>query len=336
MYTDEDLNLAVDKGVFTTSSVDAFRHLVSAERNTSSVDEENFRLIGGFNDIFVVIACVLLLASARWVVEFVTHSSIAGYGVMALLSWGLSEFFVLRRKMALPAIVLLISFIGAIFYAVLSQFTPGANMAYVVAAAMSFLAAGLHWIRFKVPITIAAGTAALIGLFVALLVSVFPQIHVWILFAVFVCGLCAFSFAMYWDSTDIQRTTRNSDVAFWLHLLSAPLVIHPIFSSFGILDGSESLLGLAFVLFLYLLMSLISIAIDRRAFMVSSLIYVLYAVSSIIENYGGVGYSFAITGVLMGGVLLLVSALWQQIRQALIKRLPAAFTAYLPQVTVNR
>ena len=41
MYTDEDLNLAVDKGVFTTSSVDAFRHLVSAERNTSSVDEEN-------------------------------------------------------------------------------------------------------------------------------------------------------------------------------------------------------------------------------------------------------------------------------------------------------
>ena len=30
------------------------------------VDEENFRLMGGFNDIFIVIASGLLLFSAMW------------------------------------------------------------------------------------------------------------------------------------------------------------------------------------------------------------------------------------------------------------------------------
>ena len=333
MYSDEDLNLAVAKGIFTDSSVDQFRHLLSTERNSPAVDEENFKLIGGFNDIFVVIACLLLLFSSLWVVEFTTQSTSVGFLVFSVLAWGLSEIFVNQRKMALPAIVLLVSFIGGVFCFAHELFTSEDAVITAIAAGTSFIAAGVHWWRFKVPITIAVATGALIGLIVSVLLSVFPLAQMWLMLVLFICGLVAFTFAMYWDSTDTKRITHHSDVAFWLHLLSAPLIIHPIFSSLGILEGTESLLGLALVMCLYIVMSSISIVIDRRAFMVSSLVYVIYAISSIIENFGGVGDSFAITGVFMGAALLLLSAYWQPLRRRLVSKLPLVVQDHVPSVS---
>jgi hypothetical protein len=228
---------------------------------------------------------------------------------------------------------LLIAFIGGFFCFVHELFPSEDAIITAIAAGASFFAAGAHWWRFKVPITIAVATGALIGLVISVLLSLFPLAQMWLMFVLFMCGIVAFTLAMYWDSTDTKRTTHHSDVAFWLHLLSAPLIIHPVFSSLGILEGTESLLGLALVMCLYVIMSGISIVIDRRAFMVSSLIYVIYAISSIIENYGGVGYSFAITGVFMGAALLLLSAYWQPLRQHLVKRMPLFVREHVPSVT---
>src|SRR2546430_3225670 len=39
-----------------------------------------------------------------------------------------------------------------------------------------------------------------------------------------------FLFAMWWDGSDRARLTRRSDVAFWLHLLAAPMIVHPVFT----------------------------------------------------------------------------------------------------------
>ena len=107
MYTDEDLKSAVDKGIFTDAAVEMFRTHILNRNNTYVADEENFRLVASFNDIFVVIASALLLLSA-WSVTHNIHAAAATM-VVAMLSWGLAEFFVLKRKMALPAIALLIS-----------------------------------------------------------------------------------------------------------------------------------------------------------------------------------------------------------------------------------
>jgi hypothetical protein len=330
MYTDEDLNFAIKKGVFTEDSVKEFRDLVSSLQSSPSVDEENFKLIGGFNDIFIVIACALLLFSSLWVLKPVNAS--LAIIVFTILSWSLSEFFVRKRKMALPAIVLLLSFVGGVYASAMSFFHFPSEGALITAAAASTVAAYLHWLRFRVPITIAAGTAAAIGLLVSVTLSVFPGLKDWLLLIIFIGGLVSFLFAMYWDASDTKRTTHKSDVAFWLHLLSAPLVIHPIFSSLGVLDGNESFVNMAIVIVLYLLMTSISIAIDRRAFMVSSLIYVLYAISTLIKTYGGIGYSFAITGVLMGGALLMLSAFWHPSRAYMVSKLPHKIKKYVPEV----
>ena len=328
MYTDEELNLAVKKGIFSEESVSAFREYVATSKNTPRVDEETFKLIGGFNDIFVVIACSLLLFSSWWVLSESNKS--LGLLIFTALSWFLSEVFVRKRKMALPAIGLLLSFVGGVFAFLVSLFPNPNEWIVVLGAFLSAIAAYLHWLRFKVPITVAAGAAASVATLLALLASVFPALEDLMLLAVFICGIAVFFLAMYWDASDLERTTRKSDVAFWLHLLAAPLVIHPVFYTLGILGGDESLLNMLVVLVLYLLMTFVSIVVDRRAFMVSSLAYVIYALSSLIQNYGGVGYSFALTGVFMGSALLLLSAWWHPVRGLIVVRLPELISRYVP------
>ncbi|QOL25370.1 hypothetical protein LP316_13875 [Thalassotalea sp. LPB0316] len=330
MYSEDDLNTAIEQKIFTQNAVDEFRQAISNIKNSPSVDEENFRLVNGFNDIFVVIAICLLLFSSIYVLKPV-NDSLASFSFVAL-SWILSEFFVLKRKMSLPAIVLLIAFVGGIFSATLSFFKGTSEPAMVTAAALATVGAYTHWLRFKVPITVAAGTVALIGTLVSVILSVFPDAKEWILALVAICGIGSFFLAMYWDSADLTRTTRKADVAFWLHLISAPLIIHPLFSMLGVLEGDQSIINMAGVIVLYIIMSLISIAIDRRAFMVSSLAYVLYALTTILKNYGDVDYSFAVTGVFMGALLLLLSAFWQVTRRRVVSWLPVGLTKYVPNV----
>jgi len=330
MYTDEDLNLAVEKKVFSADSVEAFRSMMSSSSGSPAVDEENFRLVGGFNDIFIVIACALLLFSSLWVISSV--SEILGYIVFSGLSWGLAEIFVLKRKMALPAIVLLLAFVGGVFASSQALFGSVPEVAPIISTALSTLAAYFHWRRFQVPVTIAVGTGAALALLAAIVMSIVPESTGILMATLFFCGCISFTCAMYWDSADTSRTTRKSDVAFWLHLLSAPLIIHPIFWNLGVLDGNESLSNMVLVVLLYLFMAVLSILIDRRAFMVSSLMYVIYALSSLIDNYGGMGYSFPLTGVVMGASLLLLSIYWQRVRALFVMRLPKPFQAYVPAI----
>ena len=44
---------------------------------------------------------------------------------------------------------------------------------------------------------------------------------------VLIAGLGVFTLAMWWDRSDRVRQTRRSDVAFWLHLLAAPMIAAP-------------------------------------------------------------------------------------------------------------
>lgn len=235
MYTDEDLDKAVEKGIFSDASVSTFRAFISDTNSTFAVDEENFRLVTSFNDIFVVIACILALVSSAWVGHGI-HPALAP-AIVACLSWGLAEFFVLKRKMALPAIVLLISFVWGLFYFFIVLFGQPTEQVLLLSAAAASIGAWAHWRRFKVPITVAAGVAAVAVFAVSLLLSIFPPLKEAMLYLVFFCGVITFYIAMRWDSSDLNRTTSSSDVAFWLHLVAAPMIVHPIFSNLGISKG---------------------------------------------------------------------------------------------------
>jgi len=334
MYTNEDLNQAVNEGIFTQDSIEEFRDYIAEAKNITVVDEENFKLLSGFNDIFVVIASILLLSSAGWIASSI--SSILSALVVALLSWGLSEFFVLKRKMALPAIVLLLAFAGAVFGFMHEIFdlinTTAGGVEIVVASAFTAFAIFLHWKRFSVPITVAIGMGTVALFFISLFMESFPQLKEYLSFIIFTFGIAIFIIAMRWDMKDRRRVSNSSDVAFWLHLLASPLIIHSLFLGLGVFDNQISMLAILLIIFSYIVLSSISLLIDRRALMVSSLLYVLYALNSLFTKYGLESYGLAIGGVIIGVGLLLLTAFWTKARAKIVTIMPHTIQLKVPTI----
>jgi len=330
MYTDDDLESALQAGVLTDDNVAAFRAHVAQRHHAVAVDEESFRLVSSFNDIFVVIACAMLLLSIKWIGTTLGQPGL-GAAAIATSAWLLAEFFVRRRHMALPAIVLLLAFVASVFSALTAVIgTEHGQTTAAIAAGGTAVAAYLHWRRFQVPITVAAGTAAVALMLTLGLITSVVGGERWVPALLFVLGLAVFALAMRWDAADTQRRHRHSDVAFWLHLLAAPMVVHPVFSWIGVATGQTHLLQAVIVVALYLGIALISLAIDRRALMVSSLFYVLYTFSALLKGYGAVSLSFAVTALTIGSALLLLSAFWHASRERVLRVLPASLQRRLP------
>ena len=357
MYSENDLRDAVAAGAISGEAADALRAHVSGARTMPMTDEETFRLVNSFNDIFVTIAAVLLLFAMGGIGQALVPSSdgpspLAGL-LVAASAWLLAEPFTRQRRMALPSIVLLVAFVGGVFVtllgAIVMQFgameaqaplTYGQRiLAFSLIAGAALASAGaawLHWRRFKVPITVAAGAAALVGMLISIVLAVIDlrpgdDAEAAILPLVFVAGLGVFSYAMRWDMSDRARQTRRSDVAFWLHLLAAPMIAHPLFNWLGVTEGTIVGPGAAVgVLVIYVAMALVALAVDRRALLVSALAYVLIALTWLFDEFGAVELNLALTALVIGSALLTLSAFWTPIRGALVERLPGALQGRLP------
>lgn len=331
MYSQSEIQSAIDAGVIKADTITALDKHVSEIRSAPVKDEEHFRLVTGFNDIFVAIAAVIMLFAAGGIGNAI-DDVLAGVFVAAT-AWGLAEYFTLKRRMAFPSIILLLAFVGGIFASgAFILHDCGFAGAALVSAFTAFLT-GLHWLRFKVPITI-AGLAATIA---ATIISVFliplgnDLDQNIILSLVLIAGLFIFAFAMWWDISDKSRETRRSDVAFWLHLLAAPMIAHPIFYFIGATGGDE-ISGLqAFgVLGAYIIMGIIAIIIDRRAMLVSALAYVLIALTFLFNEFGAIELNVALTAFVIGSALLSLSAFWSPLRKKLVNIMPPIIKDNVP------
>lgn len=352
MYSESDLERAVSAGAISPEAAGALRRFVAEQSAAPAVDEEHFRLITGFNDIFVAIASALLLIALAWIgyeigPRIPDGPSLTSGLLVAIASWGLAEFFTARRRMALPSILLLLSFTGGVMFTALGLFMQVlgepmidnnpqlAALLFAASAAIATAATWAHWRRFRVPITVAAGAATIGGVALALVASIVADVPGFLdimLTAAFALGIGIFFFAMWWDASDRARTTRRADVAFWLHLLAAPLIVHPVFHALGVLDNSISIGSAVMVILLYVVLGLVALAIDRRALMVSALVYVLYALSTLFRELGAVGLNVALTALVIGSALLLLSAFWHSARALVVGWLPAGLRAQVPDV----
>jgi hypothetical protein len=356
MYSQQELDDAVSSGVITADAANALRLHIEKLRSTAIPDEEQFRLLTGFNDIFVSIAAAILLFAVGWIGQSIGKStgliidadgpSFLAPLAVAATAWGLALYFTARRRMALPSILLLLAFVGGVFATALFALILGVGPDNVngndklggalaaISAAVAGSAAWLHWRRFHVPITVAAGAAAVAGIVVGLLVSALgqsaEQAKNAILGLVLFLGVGIFLFAMWWDSSDRSRLTRRSDVAFWLHLLAAPMIVHPIFTLLGLNNGTASLSEGVIVILLYVALGLTALAVDRRALLVSALAYVLWALADLFKRFGAVELNIALTALVIGSALLLLSAFWHQARAAIVRPLPQSLRDKLP------
>jgi len=357
MYSQNEIDEAVAAGAISSDAATALRAHIEIQRAMPIQDEEQFRLITGFNDIFVSIAAAILLFAVGFIGQWIgqrTGTAVGGDGpsylgplLIAATSWGLALFFTAKRRMALPSILLLLSFVGGLMVSSASAIglivgtealeNNERAIALVGAAAAAIAAGGawLHWRKFRVPITVAAGAASVAGVTVALIASAVgdvPNIQNIVLSAVLFLGVITFLFAMWWDGSDRARLTRRSDVAFWLHLLAAPMIVHPVFTLLGLNDGTATVGEGLVVVLLYFVLGLTALAIDRRALLVSALAYVLYALNQLFEQFGAVELNVALTALVIGSALLMLSAFWHQARTLVVRPLPGSLRDRLPLI----
>ncbi len=331
MYSESEIDAAVASGALSAEAARALRAHVAATRQAPAVDEESFRLLTGFNDIFVAIALLLTLTAVSWIGGSV-HPLLGGAAATAA-AWGLAEYFTRVRRMALPSILLLISFVGGVASTLfgivmlnsdaierLSGQTQTATVGVIgaVIAALTAAAAWLHWRRFMVPITVAAGAVAVVGVAMALIFGLIPAAREAVFPIVLVAGIGMFVFAMRWDISDRERLTRRSDVAFWLHLAAAPMIAHALFNLLGVFSGDMTVGKALVAVALYIAFAFVALAVDRRALLVSSLVYVLYALYALLDRAGAVELSAALTALVIGSALLMLSAFWQPVRRRVV------------------
>ncbi|HEX8527200.1 hypothetical protein [Allosphingosinicella sp.] len=366
MYSQRDIEDAVEDGMLTADQAAGLRSHVAARRSMPTVDEEYFRFITGFNDIFVTAACVLMLVGAAWLGNQLHLGGLLPSPFAALLvamaALGLSEIFVLNRRMALPGIVLAFAFAFAIFFTTLlflfplggqgnfTSFTPAGGL-MVIAAVMGAGAAFVHWRRFQVPIamSLAAGMAVLAAIAViAMLFTPTPQelmaianegdladvqarmdrFQTVLQVALLVIGVAVFAWAMWWDGSDLRRETERSEVAFWLHWLAAAMIVHPLVSMLGLSEPSFGGGAAIALVLLYAFFVLVALVTSRRAILIAALAYLLYAVKMLL---GGGPMGSQMPAVLAVALVMVPLAIfWSSLRAGLLAMLPAGLQARLP------
>ncbi|HEV7257351.1 MAG TPA: hypothetical protein VGN82_06175 [Bosea sp. (in: a-proteobacteria)] len=345
MIAEEDLQAAVAEGIIDQAQAVRIAHLarlrlaaraspprlgesvLADDRLVVDPDDERFRLIGGFNDVFVAIG-VGLLAGA-----LLGLSRVVGFGdafsVIALLAaWGLSEIFARRMRLALPSILLAAMFCAAAALLVAQLTSDRALPAFLyggwVPAAIAFTVAALlhHW-RFRVPIDIALAAGGGIGALLALISATAPgPAQDYLNLILLLCGLSVFVLALRIDMRDPERVTRRSDAAFWLHLLSAGLIVHPIFRGMVSAAGSFSTATSLIILGVFALLGVVALVIDRRALLVSALSYAGIAVAYLISQSVSTDLSLPLALLGLAVLVLALSVGWRSLRRALLPALP--------------
>ena len=336
-----ELQAAVAGGVLDAQQAERLSAFLAARGTAvepADADDERFRLIGGFNDVFVTIGIALIFGALAALM--IASPGLFPY-IGAALAWGLAEVFTLRRRMALPSIVLAALFAmlaaACVFEEFIGRFRlfdlPPKAAAMPLIGLAAAVAAYVHFIRFRVPIDVALTTGGLALSLVALIANLAPD---WLsghagLFALSL-GLSVFVLAMYFDLSDPARRTHRSDTAFWLHMLAAPLIAHGIFA--GVIGASRfSGEHAGAVLAATLMFVLVALVIDRRAMIVAALTYAGGALYYFVKGAGTTTDTVAVSILLLGGGILLLSVGWRWLRAAIVPRLPLrALTARLPPI----
>lgn len=295
------------------------------------------RFVRGFHDIIITIGIIAVAGGA----VMLFHAS-----ALIPLSLLLAEIFIRWQRLALPAFTLTVTFMIGSFY-LANRLLDGAppETRTPLLLAIGFAALALFYWRYRVPVALACLIASGIGaLFTLTLTAItgdgdYMQIDPRLVGVVSLgFALLSFVIAMRFDTLDPGRVTRRSDVAFWLHLVTAPALLFSllllIFASSGLWE-SHGTINAVITIVIVAGMMLVGIFIDRRAFVTSGLISLGVAVYYMFVHEGGLGERFQATAfslVVVGLVVLSLGSCWRALRGLIIPRLPLAIQAKLPPV----
>jgi hypothetical protein len=332
MLTRADLDEAVRAGIITEQQSIQLQRL-PAERRTIRRDQtmrdERFVFMRNFNEFFIALGVVLLGSGVWAAASMLPFSLVVLPAVFIVVMWVLAEYLTLRLKLTLPSIVIATFMVGIIPAFLLTSF---GERTLLISSASAMAVALLFYLRFRLPFALFLFVGGCVGTLYALftnLVGEPTQLAMYGLF--FLSGLAALTAALWYDMSDRERLTRRSECAFWLTLIAAPLIVHPIvglISSDGQMSIGASLLTVAVVAFF----AFVALVIDRRAFLVSSLVYLGSAIAYALASLGSAENAAWITLLMLGAGVVLLGVGWQRARRAVMQFIPAYFAEQLPVV----
>ncbi|WP_421855806.1 hypothetical protein [Oricola sp.] len=381
MISGETLERAVRQGVITEDQRLKLAGLANeaAQADTANAPggDEPMRLVGGGNDLFVTVGIVLLFAGALFVLQsIIGNETTMIAAILGAAIWIVAEFVTRQRRMRLSSTVLGLGFIAAAVTILsihiggrieidaidnplqLAALRPRIGGWGALFFAATAAAAVLYFVRFRVPIMAAVLALSFTGAAFLFTVLYFydgvvngqvlmptleqiPDVIARALYMPLLCGLVVFGTAVAFDLHDRERYTVWSDCAFWLHAISAPLLVHPLFILatgqdvvFGEIEPGASasvMLMLLIAAFVY-----VALAIDRRSLLIPTLAYFgslgIYYLIDNAANTAGVP-PFALILLVIGSMIIMFGAGWQRIRRLIVvPTLPTSVLTKLPPI----
>lgn len=362
MLSDQDLKSAVELNIISQDQHQKLRDLalsthskLESKVTLDQNDDEGFRFISGFNDIFFAVGIgFLLYGYSLWQAA----GSNLYYGILAVLGWVLAEIFAKLMKRTLPSMIAASIFVFSVLQlAHLYLFGTSLGNAHygeintiiqkAIALGTSGMVAGiLFYLRFRLPFSLFLIGTNFLGIAITvtawLLQENYYQFAIPLLFA---SGMMLFLVAMAFDSADTQRQTRLSDNGFWLHLLAAPFMVHSIMwqSAIWVIgrpDGLDwkslsniapILVGVVVAVFVPVVIS--ALIVDRKAMLVSMLIYITSATTWLVASQSSIAQSAAIAPIMIGSAIIGLGIGWRSLRRMVFGILPLTFIKpYVPTI----
>lgn len=380
MISDETLDEAVKSGLISAAQRDGLYAIERADPDSDAgIDEENLRLVGGGNDLFVTVGTILLASGSYFVLTtLLPGRTLWIAGLLAAFAWLVAEVVTRQHRMKLSSTVLGLIFVASIavflaqeavtrfdlkipetLWEILALRQTASRAGYLFLGGI-IAAAALYFWRFKVPIM--AGVIAIVLTLLAFLqTAIFlydgittgavapprledmPQLLRAALYMPLICGLIVFATGVAFDIWDRERRTIWSDCAFWLHVVSAPMLVHPLFIlatgqdvAFGHIEPDANATVMLTILIVGFV--LVALAIDRRSLLAPTLAYfgslgIYYLINSA-SNSTGIP-PFALVLVAIGTLVIIFGAGWQRIRRLIIRPLlPTSVLNKLPPIKV--
>jgi len=322
MISKQKLQQAADKGIIQNTQIEPLLDFLLDENSkTPTNQEEPLKFIRSFGDVFIAFGIGILVFAINQLglSHYEYLLPIIGFTLIA-------EWLVRVRKLALPGMVILVSILFFVYRAINidSELSSIGTFGLIAVTSLVF------YIRYKMPFSLLPLAGALIA--IATITIGETILFNPIIFSAL--GLSVFSIAMLFDSQDTKRQTHLSDSAFWLHLLASPLIVHGAMLSMLFGDhawlqviNKEIIIIIFFIGFL-----LLALLLDRRAMLISTQIYMIYALTQIVQGQFDNSQNLMIYLLMgLGLIIIFFGTFWYKTRRLIFGFMSdTALSRYVP------
>lgn len=333
------LDEALARGIISDTQRKAMSDVAGEDKSDS---EERFKAVSNLNEIFVTVGVWLLLAAITGLIGLAVKDpasiSILGAGV----AWLVALYFHKGRRFRLPLILCMINAAFGIGIGFSIMMASGGGLfegdqamwlsVIPMLGGLLVLSAGA-W-RFRLPFLMLPISI----LFTVCITYAAKYTDDTISYRLILgaAGLTILAMAIRFDLKDPTRVTRWSDFAFWSYVVGSPLFVHSLFLSVLIAGSKEWAMSFPAwfaMLALTLVVSFVGIVLNRRALIISTLIYVVYLLSRpllVIASTPPLTALFVVM-LILGLYVTCLGSRWRRVRAYVMKKLPAwAWLKHLP------